>query len=121
MKGGRKGGLRNSISEMEKKEEDDERRGGGGAAAEDVGPPPNRPRRRLRRSGGGGGRSGDRRKFRRVDGLVVVFAFLAAFVSMSAGKAKGEGKGREGRTRKTPFKLRNGGTNEGICGETATN
>ena len=95
MKGGRKGGLRNSISEMEKKEEDDERRGGGGAAAEDVGPPPNRPRRRRRRprrSGGGGGRSGDRRKFRRVDGLVVVFAFLAAFVSMSAGKAKGEGR-----------------------------
>ena len=119
MKGGRREGLRNSIAAMEKKlEEGEEGRRGAGL----VGPLLRRPRsrcrcRRSRRGDGGGGVCGepwtDRRKFRRVDGLVAVFAFAAAFLLMSAGKVKGGAEGpREGyiggRTRKTPFKLRNG-------------
>ena len=97
MKGGRKEGLRNSISEMEKKKEEDDDEGRRGAG--DVGPLQDRPRRRRRNrrgSGeGGGGRPGDRRKFARVDGLVAVCAFVAAFVSVSAGKQPREGGGRE--------------------------
>ena len=89
MKGGRKEGLRNSISEMEKKKEDDE--DGERRTRADAGPLQNRPRRSHRR-GSGGGRYGDRSgNFPRVSGLVAAFAFVAAFVSMSAGKQAAEG------------------------------
>ena len=81
---------------MEKKLEEEEE---GGRGAGHVGPLPRRPRPRPRlrcrrsRRGDGGGVCGepwtDRRKFRRVDGLVAVFAFAAAFLLMSAGKVKG--------------------------------
>ena len=94
MKGGRKEGLRNSISEMEKKKEDDE--DGERRTGADVGPLQNRPRRSPRR-GSGGGRYGDRSgNFPRVSGLVAAFAFVAAFVSMSVGKQAAEGGRGEG-------------------------
>ena len=87
---------------MEKKqEEDEEGRRGAGLVGPLLRRPRSRCRRRSRRGDGGGGVCGepwtDRRKFRRVDGLVAVFASAAAFLLMSAGKVKGGAEGpREG-------------------------